>query len=76
MFESLQRVVTSVTSSQASAGENVSKWFSASKVLGWTAILGAINIVLITAMSTIGAVVYNLISRLVGGVEVTLRETE
>jgi hypothetical protein len=76
VFESLQRVVTSVTSSQASSGENVSKWFSASKVLGYTALLGALNIVLITAMSTIGAVVYNLISRLVGGVEVTLRETE
>jgi Transmembrane domain of unknown function (DUF3566) len=76
VFESLQRVVTSVTSSQNSAGENVSKWFSASKVLGYTALLGALNIVLITAMSTIGAVVYNLISRLVGGVEVTLRETE
>jgi hypothetical protein len=27
-------------------------------------------------MSTIGAVVYNLTSRLIGGVEVTLRETE
>jgi hypothetical protein len=26
-------------------------------------------------MSTIGAVIYNLTSRLVGGVEVTLRET-
>jgi hypothetical protein len=76
VFESLQRVVSSVTSSQASTGDNVSKWFSASKVLGYTALLGALNIVLITAMSTIGAVVYNLISRLVGGVEVTLRETE
>jgi hypothetical protein len=27
-------------------------------------------------MTTIGSVVYNLTSRLVGGVEVTLRETE
>jgi hypothetical protein len=27
-------------------------------------------------MCTIGAVVYNLTSRLIGGVEVTLRETE
>jgi hypothetical protein len=76
VFESLQRVVSSVTSSQASTGVNVDKWFSASKVLGITAILGGANIVLITAMSTIGAVVYNLISRLVGGVEVTLRETD
>jgi len=76
VFDSLQRVVQSVTSSQGSAGVNAKAWFSASKVLGYTALLGSLNIVLITAMSTIGSVVYNLTSRLVGGVEVTLRETE
>ena len=76
VFDSLQRVVTSVTSSQGSAGVNAKVWFSASKVLGYTALLGSLNIVLITAMATIGSVVYNLTSRLVGGVEVTLRETE
>ena len=76
VFDSLQRVVSSVTSSQSSGGVNAAKWWSASRILGYTALLGSINIVLITAMSTIGAVVYNLTSRLVGGVEVTLRETE
>jgi Transmembrane domain of unknown function (DUF3566) len=76
VFTSLQHVVQSLTSSQDSAGVNASKWFTASRILGWTAMLGAANIVLITAMSTIGAVVYNLTSRLIGGVEVTLRETE
>ena len=76
VFDSLQRVVADVTSSQGSAGVNAKTWFSASRVLGYTALLGSLNIVLITAMSTIGAVVYNLTSRLVGGVEVTLKETE
>jgi hypothetical protein len=76
VFDSLQRVVSNVTSSQDSSGVNATQWFSASRVLGWTALLGSLNIVLITAMSTIGAVVYNLTSRLIGGVEVTLRETE
>jgi len=76
VFDSLQRVVQSVTSSQTSVGVNAKAWFSASKVLGYTALLGSLNIVLITAMATIGSVVYNLTSRLVGGVEVTLRETE
>ena len=76
VFDSLQRVVQSVTSSQTSAGVSAKAWFSASKVLGYTALLGSLNIVLITAMATIGSVVYNLTSRLVGGVEVTLRETE
>ena len=76
VFTSLQHVVQSVTSSQDSAGVNAAKWFTASRILSYTALLGALNIVLITAMSTIGAVVYNLTSRLIGGVEVTLRETE
>jgi hypothetical protein len=76
VFDSLQRVVSDITSSQGSAGVNARTWWSASRVLGYTALLGSLNIVLITAMSTIGAVVYNLTSRLVGGVEVTLKETE
>jgi len=76
VFTSLQHVVQSVTSSQDSSGVNAAKWFTASRVLSWTALLGAVNIVLITAMSTIGAVIYNLTARLIGGVEVTLRETE
>ena len=76
VFDSLQRVVSDVTSSQGSAGVNAKVWWSASRVLGYTALLGSLNIVLITAMSTIGAVVYNLTSRLVGGVEVTLKETD
>jgi len=76
VFDSLQHVVTSLTSSQGSPGVDAKTWFSASRVLGYTALLGSLNIVLITAMCTIGAVVYNLTSRLVGGVEVTLRETD
>ena len=76
VFTSLQHVVASVTSSQDSNGVNAAKWFTASRILSYTALLGALNIVLITAMATIGAVIYNLTSRLIGGVEVTLRETE
>ena len=76
VFDSLQHTVTTITSSQGSAGTNISKWFSASRILGYTGMLGALNIVLITAMSTIGAVIYNLIASTIGGVEVTLRETD
>lgn len=76
VFGSLQHLVSGITSSQTSAGVNAKAWFSASRVLGYAALLGSLNVVLITAMSTIGAAVYNLTSRLVGGVEVALRETE
>jgi hypothetical protein len=55
---------------------DATKWFSASKILGYTVLLGGLNIVLITAISTIGSVIYNLTSRLIGGVEVTLKEAD
>jgi Transmembrane domain of unknown function (DUF3566) len=76
VFDSLQHQVSSITSSQSSAGTNISHWFSASLILGYTAMLGALNIVLITALSTIGSVIYNLIAKTVGGIEVTLKETD
>jgi cell division protein FtsL len=76
VFDSLQHLVSTVTSSKSSAGTSIKSWFSASRILGYTGLLGSLNIVLITAMSTIGAVVYNLISKLFGGIEITLRESD
>jgi len=76
VFESLQHTVSNLTSAKNQTGTNVSSWFSESRILGYTGMLGALNIVLITALSTIGAVVYNLIAQTIGGVEVTLRETD
>jgi hypothetical protein len=76
VFTSIQHTLTSVTSSSGSAGTQLSHWFSASRVLGYTMLLGAVNIVLITALSTVGAMIYNLVTHLGGGIEVTLRETD
>lgn len=45
-------------------------------MLGYTGVIGALNVVLITALSTVGAMLYNLVSDLVGGVDVTLSEAE
>ena len=47
-----------------------------SLVFGAAIIIGAVNIVLFIALSTIGAMIYNLCADLVGGVEVTLSERE
>ena len=76
VFDSLQNTVSSITGAQNSSGTNISHYYSASVVLGYTAMLGALNIVLITAMSTVGSVIYNLIAKTIGGIEVTLRETD
>jgi len=76
VFASLQKTLASVTSSQGSAGVDLSKWTSGTRVMGYTMLLGAVDVVLITALSTLGAVVYNLVTHLGGGIEITLKETE
>lgn len=65
--------VNSAVSTIAGGGVD---WFAASRVLGYTAFLGGINVVLVTLLATVGAFVYNLSADLVGGIEVTLTERE
>lgn len=45
-------------------------------VFGGAAVVGAVNIVLFTALFTIATYIYNLCADLVGGLEVTLTERE
>jgi hypothetical protein len=49
---------------------------TAKGVIGTSILLGAVNMVMFTALSTLGAFVYNVCADLVGGVEVTLSEKE
>jgi hypothetical protein len=76
VFHSIEQTVGQVTSSKGHAGANAASWFSASRVLGYTMLAGAVNVVLITAIATVGAVIYNLVTHLAGGIEVTLKETD
>jgi hypothetical protein len=77
VFHAIQSTISSVTSSKGSTGADAGGgWFSASRILGYTMLIGAINVVLFTALATIGAVIYNLVTHLAGGIEVTLRETD
>ena len=77
VFHSIQSTITDVTSSKGSSGSDANgQWFSASRILGYTMLVGAVNVVLITALATVGAVVYNLVTYLAGGIEVTLKETD
>ncbi|RBY75985.1 DUF3566 domain-containing protein [Blastococcus sp. TF02-09] len=45
-------------------------------VFGGAAVIGAINVVLLTALCTVGTFIYNMCSDLVGGLEVTLSERD
>ena len=76
VFTSIEHTVGLVTSSKTHPGSDASSWFSASRVLGYTMLIGAVNVILITALSTVFAVLYNLVTVIAGGIEVTLKETD
>jgi hypothetical protein len=64
------------TSKSNPGGSDAASWFKASRVLGYTMLVGAVNVILMTAVATIGAVLYNLVTMLAGGIEVTLKESD
>ncbi|TQN28597.1 transmembrane protein DUF3566 [Haloactinospora alba] len=78
VFDAVSDVISSLT--DGGEGEEVAvspeNWFSPARVLGYTGLIGALNIILITALSTVAAMLYNLAADLVGGIDVTLSETE
>jgi len=76
VFSSIEHTIGLVTTSKSRPGSDASNWFKASRVIGYTMLVGAVNVFLITALATIGAVLYNLVTLLTGGVEVTLRESD
>lgn len=78
VFESIVTNINQLTNPDGGATDAIdaSTWFDPVRILGFTALIGAINVVLLTALSTLGAVIYNLASSVVGGVEVTFSEAE
>ncbi|MCU1677260.1 MAG: hypothetical protein JWM93_2018 [Frankiales bacterium] len=50
--------------------------FNFKKMMVWAAGLGVLNAILFTALGTLGAFVYNLCARIVGGFEVTLADRD
>ncbi|MFF5262510.1 DUF3566 domain-containing protein [Actinomadura viridis] len=78
VFSAITDTVSELTRRQGetSGGLDAGSWFSFARVFGYTVLVGALNVLLITALSTVGSVIYNLAADLVGGVEVTLKEAE
>jgi hypothetical protein len=77
VFHAIQSTISSVTSGKDSPPVDAGGgWFSASRILGYTMLVGAVNVVLITALATVAAVIYNLVTHIAGGIEVTLKETD
>ncbi|MEB4209232.1 DUF3566 domain-containing protein [Mycobacterium sp. 94-17] len=61
-----------LNNTSGSSGELV----SSGTIFGGAVLIGLVNVVLLTAMATIAAFVYNLTTDLIGGVEVTLADRD
>ena len=69
VFTSINDTVQSVSPTLSSAD-----YLGLGKVMGATLFLGAVNVVLVTALATLGAFLYNLCAGLTGGLDVTFTE--
>ncbi len=61
-----------LNNTSGSSGELV----SSGTIFGGAVLIGLVNIVLLTAMATIGVFIYNLTTDLIGGIEVTLADRD
>lgn len=75
VFESLDETVQTVTGEGGGAlGFDLLSWVGFDRVLGFATLIAVVDIVLITALATLGAFLYNLAASLLGGIEVTFVE--
>jgi hypothetical protein len=74
VFTSLATTIREVTESETNPGFDLMKYVGLNRVLGVAGVIACVNIVLVTALATLGAFLYNLATGLVGGLHVTLSE--
>jgi hypothetical protein len=75
VFDSVGSTVESVTRSQDNAqGIDILDYVGLGRVLSITMVLSAVNAVLLTALCTLSAFLYNMAASLVGGLHLTFTE--
>jgi hypothetical protein len=76
VFSTVGATISEATGSNESNGFDLQSFLSLPNVLIFTAIIAVIDVVLATALATLGAFIYNLSAGFVGGIELTLAEDE
>ncbi|MFD3452100.1 DUF3566 domain-containing protein [Streptomyces sp. NPDC058691] len=76
VFSTVGGTLSEATSSGSDGGFDLVSFLSLSRVLTFTSVIAVIDVVLATALATLGAFIYNMSAGLVGGVELTLAEDE
>jgi Transmembrane domain of unknown function (DUF3566) len=71
VIDSIRQFIGDIKSNNSS---DILVWFTFSRVLLVTLLVGIVNVVLFTAFATLTAFIYNVCTDIVGGVEVTMSE--
>lgn len=77
VWEAINSTVASVVAGDSGTSTfDVTDYVGMSRVLGFTLLVSVIDVILLTAIATLGAFLYNMAAALLGGVEMTLAEDE
>jgi hypothetical protein len=76
VWDSVNQMVRDVIGGEDTTNFDVENYLGTSRVLGFTMLVAVIDVILLTAMATLGAFLYNMAAALLGGIEVTLAEDE
>jgi hypothetical protein len=75
IWDSIDATVADVVG-QTGDSFRIEDYLGTSRVMGFTMIVAAVDVILVTVIGTLGAFLYNLAAALLGGIEVVLAEDE
>lgn len=74
LWDSVNSIVKDSIGDSSGSPFEIQKYLGTTRVLGFTMIVAVADVILITAIATLGAFLYNLAAGLLGGIEVTFAE--
>jgi Transmembrane domain of unknown function (DUF3566) len=74
LWTHVNETIQGVLNQKASDRFDINDYVGMDRVMGITMLISAIDVVLITALATLSAFIYNMAASLLGGIEVTLAE--
>ncbi len=74
VWDSINSIVRQTVGTENGSAFDIQEYAGTSRVLGFTMLVAVFDVILITAIATLGAFLYNLSAALLGGIEVTLAE--
>ncbi|MEV6211113.1 DUF3566 domain-containing protein [Kitasatospora sp. NPDC051914] len=76
VFDSLGGTLKDVTGSDSSAGFDLMEYIGFGRVMVFTTLISIVDVVLMTALATLSAFIYNTAAGFTGGIELTLAEED